>query len=155
MDYTPVLFEDVQYRHLTTYAHELALSVVFESGWIHFADRVRAYRNLAAGPRDFLKVLPAAWDETRCLAGEPGKLAVLARRRGKQWFLGGLNGEKKSRSLRLDLSFLGEGSYTLTIHEDGRDGKTINSRSRTVRVSDGLTVEMREFGGFAARLMPE
>ena len=41
MDYTPVMFADNVYPHLTTNAHELALSVVFESGWLHFADGVK------------------------------------------------------------------------------------------------------------------
>ncbi|MGY0034709.1 glycoside hydrolase family 97 catalytic domain-containing protein [Pedobacter sp. NJ-S-72] len=43
MDYTPVTFSNSQHSHITSYAHELALSIVFESGLQHFADRPLAY----------------------------------------------------------------------------------------------------------------
>src|SRR4029453_9743113 len=60
MDYTPVTFSDSKYPHLTTYGHELALSVVFESGLQHFADSVAAYRALPKDALDLLKTVPAA-----------------------------------------------------------------------------------------------
>ena len=82
MDYTPVMFTRTTFPHLTTNAHELALSVVFESGLLHFADGAEAYRSLPDAPKEFLKHVPTAWDETRFVAGEPGQLAVLARRNG-------------------------------------------------------------------------
>ena len=41
MGYTPVAFSDVLYPHLTTFAYELALSVVCESGWVHFPNSLR------------------------------------------------------------------------------------------------------------------
>src|SRR5688500_15771467 len=37
MDYTPVTFTNSQYPHVTSYGHELALSVLFESGLQHLA----------------------------------------------------------------------------------------------------------------------
>ena len=40
MDYTPVTFSDAKYPHRTTNAHELALSVIFETPIQHFADSV-------------------------------------------------------------------------------------------------------------------
>src|SRR5262249_22749287 len=86
MDYTPVTFTQSKNRHRTTAAHELALSVVFESGLQHFADSVEAYQALPEEARSFLKTVPVAWDETRFIEGEPGKLAVLARRRDRAWY---------------------------------------------------------------------
>ena len=74
MDLTPCAFSDSKYPHRTTAAHELALPVVLECGLLHFADSVRAYRELPAGPKQFLREIPVVWDETRLLAGEPGAM---------------------------------------------------------------------------------
>nr|MDA3817286.1 glycoside hydrolase family 97 catalytic domain-containing protein [Prolixibacteraceae bacterium] len=46
MDYTPVTFTNSQHPHITSYGHELALSVVFESALQHMADRPDGYDNL-------------------------------------------------------------------------------------------------------------
>ena len=72
MDYTPCTFSDQKYPHKTTYGHELALSVVFESGIQHMADRASAYQNLPDVPKDFLKNVPASWDEQNLLMVIPG-----------------------------------------------------------------------------------
>lgn len=53
MDYTPVTFSNTRYPHITSYAHELALSVVFESGWQHFADKPDAYQSLPEEEKSF------------------------------------------------------------------------------------------------------
>jgi hypothetical protein len=63
MDYTPVTFSDQTYPHITTYGHELALSVVFESGITHFADKVDAYLLSPEFVKNFLKELPVIWDQ--------------------------------------------------------------------------------------------
>jgi len=80
MDYTPVALSNGKYPHRTTAAHELALSVLFESGWVHFADSAETYLALPAAPKEFLKRLPVAWDDTRFVAGYPGQFTILARR---------------------------------------------------------------------------
>ncbi len=155
MDYTPVMFEDNVYRHLTTYAHELALPVIFESGLTHFADRVRAYQNLPEAPREFLKRIPAAWDDTRCLAGEPGRVVVIARRCGDTWYVGGITGEKKGRDVFIKLEFLGDGaSYDMHLIEDGTKPRTFATQTLTVTAGTTLTLKLRGYGGFAATVTP-
>jgi hypothetical protein len=158
MDYTPVTFTDHKYPRLTTDAHELALSVVFESGIQHFADSVEAYRALPAPARDLLKAVPAAWDATRLLAGDPGRTAVFARRTGTTWFVGGINGEAAARRLDLDLSFLGEGRFTIDLVADGGEPRSLEHSTRRVSGRNGLdllTVRMLPRGGFVARITPE
>ena len=59
----------------------------------HFADSVESYRRLPDAPKQFLKDVPAAWDETRALSGEPGRTVVVARRAGDVWYVGGINGQ--------------------------------------------------------------
>jgi hypothetical protein len=153
MDYTPVMFEDNRYPHLTTYAHELALPVVFESAWLHFADSVEACRSLPNAPTEFLKNIPVAWDETRFLAGEPGDYIVLARRHGDTWYIGGINGREARRDVTVPLSFL-DGSGSVMLIQDGQNARTFDSGTRAVRASDNLTAEMKPYGGFAAVITP-
>src|SRR5262245_53768153 len=103
MDYTPVTFSDAKYPHQTTNAHELALSVIFETPIQHFADGVDSYRALPDRPKLFLKEVPTAWDETRVLGGEPGQTLVIARRGGGVWWVAGINGADTPATARVSL----------------------------------------------------
>lgn len=154
MDLTPVMFRDNRFPHLTTYAHELAQSVVYESGWIHFADGVEPYLELPEAPKQFLKDVPTAWDDTKFLEGYPGKHVVLARRKGNQWFIGCLSGQDTAQELDLDLSFLGSGKYKATIITDGPEPRTFATSERTVTAADRLRITVQKYGGFAAQLAP-
>ena len=42
---------------------------------------------------DFLRAVPASWDETRVLNGVPPKYITIARRRGNEWFVGSITNE--------------------------------------------------------------
>jgi hypothetical protein len=153
MDYTPVVFSNNNHPHLTTYAHELALSVIFESGWVHFADSVESYRSLPGEPKQFLKDVPAAWDDTRFVAGYPGKSIILARRKGQDWYVAGINGEKNGSWGTVSAeAFLDEGSYEMTWIGDGEGGKSFRIEKRTVRHDDVILANMLPYGGFAVRL---
>lgn len=155
MDYTPVTFTDHKYPRLTTDAHELALSVVFESGIQHYADSVAAYRALPEPARAFLRAVPAAWDDTRLLAGEPGRLAVFARRSGRSWFVGGINGQAAAQSFELDLRFLPAGVYDLTLIVDGKTPRgSLTATTRRVKAGDRVPVSVLARGGFVARVEP-
>jgi len=116
MDYTPVTFTirpDVP--RTTTYAHELALSVIVESGWLVMADRPEAYLNSPA--KEFLKKIESAWDETRFIDGFPGDYICLARRKGDKWFIAGINSDEP-RELDIKLGFINTGKYEIEIFED-------------------------------------
>ncbi len=101
MDYTPCTFSDSQHPHITSDAHELALTVLFESGLQHIADRPESYLSQPAAVQQFLSRLPAAWDETRLLDGYPGEFAVMARRSGRTWYVAGINGSDSAREIDL------------------------------------------------------
>ena len=146
MDYTPVTFSHHAHGRRTTDAHELALTVVFESGLLHLADRADVYLGLAEGARSFLAAVPAAWDETRVLAGEPGRFAVVARRRDGDWWIGGVNGQDAPQHLRLDTGFM-----------DGHSGTMLGDMATGFAASEveaggAIDVEMAPFGGFAVWL---
>jgi hypothetical protein len=155
MDYTPVGFSNNKYPHRTTAAHELALSVLFESGWLHFADKPEAYLGLPRAPKEFLKQVPVAWDDTRFVAGYPGQFVVLARRRGDTWYLAGVNGQNKPREERIKPgAWLAAGRYDLTRIGDGADAKTFASDSQRVDAGGEFAVKMLPYGGFTATLEP-
>jgi hypothetical protein len=152
MDYTPVTFTDVRYPRTTTNAHELAQSVVFESGIQHFADSVEAYRALPGGVKAFLRQVPAAWDETRGLSGEPGRAVVVARRDGGTWYVGGLNADIAGAA-RVSLGFLAAGSWTVSMITDGAVDRTFQMASRPAAPTDVIEVPMRARGGFVMRIV--
>ena len=102
MDYTPCTFSDSQHPHITTNAHELALTVLYESGLQHLADRPESYLAQPAEVQQFLSRLPTVWDETRFVSGYPGEYAVLARRHGATWYVAGINGTDQVKEIPLD-----------------------------------------------------
>jgi hypothetical protein len=104
MDLTPVAISPKKYKRLTTAAHELAASIIFTSGIIHYADKPEMFEALPSEVLKIFKDAPARWEETRCLIGEPGRVVVFARRAGKSWFIAGINGTASDLSVDLDLA---------------------------------------------------
>jgi alpha-glucosidase len=154
MDYTPVTFSNkvrqgTEAFQRTTFAHQLALSVVFESGIQNFADRFSSYEALPDAPKDFLKKIPVAWDETRLVAGYPGDFVVMARRKGNIWYIAGINGKDERRDLTFQLPFVPDGKK-ISLIVDGA-GRTEFSRS-TVETGGAISVEVLPYGGFAGTI---
>ena len=136
----------------TTAAHELALAVVYQSGWLHLADTAATYTNLPVG-RDFLKQVPADWDEMRLLGGYPAQWTCIARRKGDAWFIG-MNNAGVGRTLHVPLGFLSRGNYTLDLYKDGTVADSITYTMSTVKSRDAIDINVPANGGFAARLVP-
>jgi hypothetical protein len=149
MDYTPMGLTSTKYPRKTSAAHELALTTLFESGWVHFADDPDVYRHLPDEPKGFIKELPVAWDDTRWLAGYPGRDIVLARRKGDSWYLAGVNGRNEGSVLNLDLKrVLGTGQWDMTIIADGADPQHFTSRTGVYTAGRTLPVPVLPYGGF-------
>ncbi|MBN2274224.1 MAG: glycoside hydrolase family 97 catalytic domain-containing protein [Bacteroidales bacterium] len=156
MDYTPVTFTNSQHPHITSYGHELALSVLFESGMQHMADRPEGYYNLPDAAKNFLREVPNAWDDIKLLDGYPGKDVILARRKGDCWYIGGINAEvRRDKNKTLRFSFLPEGGkYKLTLIADGEHDTQLSIRYLVVDKNSEIEVKMLRRGGFAASLKP-
>ena len=158
MDYTPTVFTDPGASnaslqpHLTTNAHELALLVVFQSGIQHVIDPAASLVGQPAFVQDYLTDLPTAWDESRCLAGAPGELAVFARRSGSTWYLAGINGLKTAQTIQVPLSFLGAGRFDLSLIIDGAKASEFAHVARATDGTETLKIVLSGRGGFAARL---
>jgi alpha-glucosidase len=150
MDFTPVSLE-VGPR-VTSIAHEIALPVVFESGWTHFADKPEAYDRFPEALR-FLDQVPTVWDQTEVVGGYPGESAVFARRSGERWFVGGI-AVGDARTLTAPLAFLGPGSWLVETVRDGA-GRSDVVRTFSVRSAmDTLSAAVPRNGGFAAIVCP-
>jgi alpha-glucosidase len=151
MDYTPVTFTNKREAiRQTTFGHELALSVVFESGVFHFADRMTSYQSLPAAPKDFLKQIPVAWDETRYIAGMPGQYVVVARRKGSNWYLGGINGLNQPQEVTFDLPFLKK-EATLNVITDGKEAGTFSTNEVKTN-GKAIKIMLLDRGGFVATI---
>lgn len=155
MDYTPVTFTNSQFPHLTSYGHELALSVLFESALQHMADRPQGYYDLPDAAKTFLKEVPTAWDETKFVDGYPGKDVIMARRKGDSWYIGGISGELRVKKKNVKLDFLKPATkYKLTLIADGTHDKEFTTRHIVVDNTSTLDVTMLRRGGFAASIKP-
>jgi Glycoside hydrolase 97/Glycosyl-hydrolase 97 N-terminal/Glycosyl-hydrolase 97 C-terminal, oligomerisation len=152
MDYTPVTFSNSQHPHITSYGHELALSVVFESGFQHFADCPDSYGSLPTKPKQFLKNVPISWDDTKLIDGYPADKVIIARKKGTQWYIGGLNGKDESQTLNVRFDFIGDGQYNLHLIKDGDDGKSFTTEAVTVKRGDVIGLKCLPRGGFVGIL---
>lgn len=153
MDYTPCAFSDSQHPHITTHAHELALTVLFESGIQHIADRPESIMAQPAEVREFLSALPAAWDNTWLLDGYPGEFVVLAREKDGWLYIAGINGTDSARNISLGKVALGafEQSGPATLFADAENGNGHQWEISILdRMPESLTVQPR--GGFVIKM---
>jgi alpha-glucosidase len=165
MDYTPGGFNNVtraEFRPrdkkpmaLGTRAHQLALYVVFESPLQMVADFPEAY----AGQRDFdfIKAVPASWDETRAISGAVGEYVAIARRSGDEWYLGAIS-NRTGREIAIELGFLGGGEFVAEIYADAEDADTNPKHTRIddkrVKAADSMVLRLASGGGAAIRFRP-
>ncbi len=154
-----------------THACQLAKTVCLYSPWqfLFWYDRPRAspLRKGGAGNSrgvigdepelEFFEALPTTWDETRGLLGKIGKFAVIARRKGGEWFVGCVNAGKP-RILHVDLGFLEKGrKYRAAIYDDDPAVKTrTHVRIRRIPVDSTMILRARlaPGGGRAIRIVP-
>jgi alpha-glucosidase len=143
-------FRDVAPPVQGTRGHQLAMYVVYQNHLPMMADYPSAYRGQAG--LDFLTEVPATWDETRVLHAELSNCLVVARRKGTDWYLGGMTAGQ-SRELALPLSFLTADDYEARLYLDDPRGPTALARRVEMVSADGtLKVAMPASGGFVAVL---
>jgi hypothetical protein len=150
MDLTPVACSPKRFSRTTTAAHQLASAIIFTSGIIHYADSPEFFESLPPEALQIFKDAPARWDETRCLVGEPGKVAVFARRSGQDWFIAGINGSNDLLPVSLDLSAFHPFSHRLAVIE-GTEA-TMHVTVSHLENSNLWAHEMPARGGFILRL---
>jgi hypothetical protein len=151
MDYTPTIIGwGREVEHLTTDVHEIALLNTFESGLTHLVDMVASYSNLPTLAKSIISNLPTTWDETRLVEGFPGTHVVMARRKGENWYISGINGENQERNISVPLSFIATGDYTSQLLSDGANPRDIvtSEINYQVQANNTINLNMQPYGGF-------
>ena len=117
-------------RRVTSEVFALATAILFQSPVQHFALAPNNLTDAPAWAIDFMKGVPTTWDDTRFLDGYPGKYILLARRHGDTWYVVGVNAQKETVRLTLDLSLF-EAGETVTVYDDN---SRLEGRVRTARI---------------------
>ncbi|MBD3266344.1 hypothetical protein GF373_06705, partial [bacterium] len=167
MDFTPGALDNVpeaSFRVIFdlpmgwgTRCQQLAMFVVYYAPLQMLSDSPTLYWE-ERDTMDFLSAVPTTWDETVPLDGKIGDYALLARRHGKDWYVGGLTDEN-ARNVQVDFSFLGEGTYQADIYKDGpnaeRNGIDFQRTQMTVDANSVMTFHLAPAGGVAIRITPK
>ena len=141
---------------LGTRCHQLAMYVVYESPLQMLSDTPSNYLREPQA-MEFLAPVPSVWDETRVLDGKIAEYVVVARRNGKDWYVGAMT-NWTPREVEIDLSFLPDGNFSMVSYQDGVNADRMGSDYRQVKSevskSTKLKVKLAPGGGWAARIHP-
>jgi alpha-glucosidase len=135
-----------------TRCFQLAMMVVYESAFEVFCESPDNVRNQAGS--DFLKGLPASWDETRVLDGMPGEYIVVARKSGNTWYIGGMSLAPREISIKAD--FLDDTEYRGVSWTDTPDAakypRKVSRKEFITSRSAPMNFSIAANGGFTAIL---
>ncbi len=166
MDYTPGAminaakgaFAHIFTRPMSqgTRCHQLAMYVVFESPLQMLADSPSNYLR-EPEIMQFLGPVPTTWDETKALDGKISDYVIVARRKGRDWYVGAMT-DWTARELQIDFSFLPEGNFQMEVYQDGpnanRYGSDYQRIQREINRLTKLKIKLAEGGGWVARIRP-
>jgi alpha-glucosidase len=167
MDYTPGALVNMDKANFSpnftrpesqgTRAHQVALYVIYESPLQMLSDSPSNYMK-EQETTDFIVKIPVVWDDIIGIDGKVGDYVLLARRSGREWFVGALT-DWTSRDMDLDLSFLPAGKYSMEIFQDGinadRYASDYKHLKTEIKSSDKMKIHLAPGGGWAARITPE
>jgi alpha-glucosidase len=164
MDYEPGILNNAtkeQFRPISgqvmtqgTRCHQLAMFVVYDSPIQLFSG------NPSQGLKEpefmhFLGGIPTTWDETKILDGKVSDFIITARRKGADWYIGGMT-DWTEREFTLSLDFLDSGDYTAESCIDGVNAKTYPAdyviKKFAVKKGDAFKIKMAAGGGFVLKL---
>lgn len=105
-------------RRVTSDVYALATAVLFQSPVQHFALAPNNLTDAPAWAIDFMKEVPTTWDEVRFVDGYPGKYVILARRHGDKWYIAGVNAQKETLKLKVNLPMFSNGEKVRLFSDD-------------------------------------
>jgi len=166
MDYTPGAmlnaqkndFRAIGHRPMSqgTRCHQLAMYVVFDAPLQMLSDNPSNYLR-EPEIMEFLAPVPTEWDETKVLDGKIAQYVAVARRNGKDWYVGAMT-NWSPREMEIEFSFLPEGNFTLQAYQDGVNADRMGSDYKMVKsqVNRGtkLKVKLAPGGGWAGQITP-
>jgi alpha-glucosidase len=164
MDYTPGAMHNAtratfrpinsQPMAMGTRCHQLAMYVVYEAPLQMLSDSPSNYLR-EPGTMEFLGGVPTEWDDTKVLDAKIAEYVVVARRNGKDWYIGAMS-DWTPHTLDIDLSFLPDGNFTMDAYQDGvnADRNASDYKKTTTQVNRGtkLKLQLASGGGWAARI---
>lgn len=166
MDYTPGAMVNMDRDNFNpqftrpasqgTRVHQMSMYVIYESPLQMLSDSPSNYMR-EQECTDFIAKVPVVWDDIKVLAAKTGDYLLLARRKGKEWYIGGMT-DWNARDLELDFSFLPAGEYAVEIFRDGinadRHAQDYKHIKTSVKPEDKMTIHLAPGGGWVARLSP-
>ena len=164
MDYTPGAMRNAtrstfrpinsQPMAMGTRCHQLAMYVVYEAPLQMLSDSPSNYLR-EPEIMEFLGRVPTQWDDTKVLDAKIAEYVVVARRNGKDWYIGAM-GDWTPHALDIDLSFLPDGNFTMEAYQDGvnadRNASDYKKTTTQVNRNTKLKLELASGGGWAARI---
>lgn len=140
-----------------TRCHQLAMYVLFESGFQGLAESPSSYE-LELETLEFISQIPNQWDTTIVLAAKLGNYLVEAKKSNNDWYISGLN-DWTTREVSVDFSFLPKGSFEMTIIKDGINASknATDYRKEILPINNKKVtkVVMASGGGFCAKIAPK
>ena len=148
-DFTPTVFREGPMGK-TTAGSQMATAVAYNSPINHWADSAEAYLAEPEEVISFIRTKPVTWDETRVLPGSTiGELAVIARRSGDTWWIGGINGSDEAKAYEFDPGMLSKDHWDSIRFSDASGEKTkLEITKGSVEPEDKVSVTMQPGGGF-------
>jgi alpha-glucosidase len=164
LDYTPgiisIYFKEYKpnNRIHTTLVKQLALMVVIYSPFQMAADLPENYKGQPAF--QFIKDVPADWDDTKVLNGKIGDYVTIARKKKDAWYIGSITDEN-AREFTFKLDFLDENvNYQAVIYADGPDADWVTNpldyviEKKLVKKDDEFVMKLARGGGQAVVFKP-
>ena len=149
MDFTPMALDTIpKIKRRTTSGFELATSVLFTSGIQHYAEIPEGMAKVPPYVKDFIRSVPSVWEDSKFIDGIPGRFVVMARKGNGRWFVAGIHAGDETKTLKLDLTELGE-LPAGTLITDGDGGNLSFRTEKTSPAPDGsVTITLKPKGGF-------
>jgi len=139
---------------LGTRCQQLGMYVIYEGPLQMLSDSPSNYLR-EPETMEFLAAVPTTWDETKVLDAKISQYVLLARRNGKDWYVGAMT-DWTPRDLEVDFSFLPEGNFTLDAYQDGvnadRNASDYKKSTQPITRTTKLKIHLAPGGGFAARI---
>jgi len=163
MDYTPGAMRSahkqdykpswVNTMSIGTRAHQLAMYIVFESGFQMLADNPFNYLR-EPETTSFITSVPVTWDETKILDASVGEYIVTAKRKGEKWFIGAMGNDQK-HDLKIETGFLkADTNYQIMLIKDGinADFQAMDFKRivKPIKAGEIIDINMVKDGGFVA-----
>ncbi len=131
-----------------TRAHQFAQYVIYLSPLNMLSDSPTNYEKEQVST-DFIASMPTTWDDSKVIQGEMGEYIVTARRKGKKWYIGGLN-NWTPRDIKLNVKEITGKSGKAVLYQDGPNAanNAEDFQKKTISTDGTITIHMAPGGGF-------